>query len=760
MERQVIFSENQQMTTVDLNRLGSFATDSIDHIVADAIEPLRKYTGFQVTQSATAQVSVAAGRLYANGKVYFRDDSGGVTIDLLSLLPVTVRKVVTIVAWPSDTNAVVDARTFLVDADSEQTQAREVGVYNQRLANIDKVAGLESSDPSAPALDANVVALAYVTLTPAGIESVVAATTNRLISISDLNTRVVDLELFRARAGSRLDTLDSNVAAIQSRLFGLATKAQFGELARDVARLKELSELPDDYTSYGADRYLDTNESDTAHVDFLAKVQEGIRFPPAAQREVQIQLQNPIDPSVVVTNNFVLPTYSEVERVIASGRDGELAISSYQYQTVSAVQRQAARERIRYGGSMEVCTNSSWWHSGRYDSVTNTFRINGETWSVGELVANFGAGHEIFRLTQYWVDTYYDTYWEAITNSQSISGSSVSQTFLCGEDGYLTAVSLPFTRVSGTGDVRVLITGTAGAKPNPDTVIANATVTAGNLKTYPELTKVSLPPTLLKKGERYAVWIITPGNHYLAYVAGDKSANGTLFYNTDGAWFSGDLTRDIPFTLSFARFATPRLEVQLAPLQLDSGIKDIDILYDKLGPVSTDGQGVQTTVTWEVQVGGVWKTLSGAGTPVTNGLPPLLPFRAVLIGTTEVMPGFGIGPRSQLRTERPRAEYAHVSTVRTLPAACTTVEVSVRLEGWDAVRHGASCTLLVGSGYTTIETADATENTATEDPNAIIRKWTFNLATARSSYKIKLTGTTNNVLVTYHVAERWDLAFT
>lgn len=760
MEKQVVISENQQITTVDLNRMGQFATDSIDHLVYDAVEPLRKLTGFQVTQSATAQVTVSPGRLYSLGKVYFRDDDGGVTIDLLSLLPAVVKKVVAIVTWPDDTAVVTDTRTFLVDADTEQTEARINTVYSQRIAKIDRVAGLESADPVAPALDANVIAIAYVTLTPAGIESIVRATDNVLVSTSALDGRMKEQEAFRVRAGSRLDTLDSNLSALRERIVGLATRAQISEIARDVARLKELSELPDNYTSYGADRFLDTEESDTEHVDFLAKVQEGIRFPPASQREAQILLANPIDPSVSVTNNFVLPAYTEVERYFASGRDGEIAISQYQYQTLTSTQYNVARERIRYGGSMTVCTNSAWWNSGRYDSVGNTFRINGETWLVGELVANYGPGHEFFRVTQYWVDTFYDTYWSVTSSDQAVSGASVAQTFLCGEDGYLTGVSLPFTRVAATGDVRVLLVNTVGGKPDIESVVASAVVSAANMKIYPELTKVQFAPTLLQKGRRYGLWIITGGNHYIGYVANSKDANGTLFYSTDGAWFAGDLTRDIPFTAHFARFSTPRLEVQLQPLQLEGGIKDIDILYDKLGPATTDAAGIPTTIQWEVQVAGIWKPLSGSGVPVTNGLPPLLPFRAVLIGTTEVMPGFGIGVRSQLLTERPRSDYVHISTARTLPSPCETVEVTVRLEGWDPSRHTAVCTLLVGSGYTTVEASDVTEDTTTEDPAAIYRKWTFNLATARSSYKIKISGTTNNVLVTHHVAERYDLAFT
>ena len=57
-------------------------------------------------------------------------------------------------------------------------------------------------------------------------------------------------------------------------------------------------------------------------------------------------------------------------------------MAQYTYETTEVVTLYRARERRRYGGSMTVCTNGAWWQSGQYDSVTNTFRINGETWEV------------------------------------------------------------------------------------------------------------------------------------------------------------------------------------------------------------------------------------------------------------------------------------------------------------------------------------------------------------------------------------------
>jgi hypothetical protein len=261
-------------------------------------------------------------------------------------------------------------------------------------------------------------------------------------------------------------------------------------------------------------------------------------------------------------------------------------------------------------------------------------------------------------------------------------------------------------------------------------------------------------PTLLQKGRRYAYHVITAGNHFMATVTGNKNGNGSLFYSTDGAWFMGDLDRDIPTVLYFAQFASPRAEVQMEPLQLENGIKDIDLTYDSFNPS-------QTSITWEIQVNGAWKALSESGSPATNGLPPLLPLRAVLVGTTDLMPGFGVGNRSRAITFRPRSDFRHISTPRTLPVPCTSVEVTLLLEYFDVGRHTNKCQLMVGPGLgTPTDPTSVIDSPILAGPNAISRRYIFELAAPISEFAIRTEGTTDNVLVTYHVAERFDLSFT
>ncbi|WP_309628733.1 hypothetical protein [Brevundimonas sp.] len=754
-ERIIKIHPNQQVSDADLNNIGLFGRESLDHVVRDAVDAGRRYTGFQSLQTSAAQVTVGGGRLYENGKVFFRDDVGGVILDLITVLPAVTRKIVTIVAWGTESDADVEARTFLVDVDTETTQGQMVATQVRRFANIDTVSGVESSDPKVPAIDANLLAIADVVLSPAGVVSVTMREDNKLSSVQGNAEQLRGLQAWRGQAGSRLDVLDTNVAGLSAQVRGLASTSLVLEVARDVARLKELSELPATFSSYDADRFLTPAKTDTAHADNLATVREGVRFPPAAVRVAQLALANAIDPTVIKRGNFVLPKFSEVERIKIDGRDAELSLSQYQYQTTQVVQRTITRELVRFGAEMHPCTNSAWWQSGQYDPTSAVLSRAGETWIVApEDRARALIDHQFVRTTQYWIDYYEEPYWDYITVTEGVNGALVSQTFLSSEAAWVSAISLPFTRVANTGDLTLILCETEGGKPRLDAAIAKVTIPAADLKTLPALTKVALPLTYLEKGRRYGFAIITAGNHFIATVSGNKNVNGSLFYSTDGAWMQGDVTKDIPFTLHVAQFESPRVEVALQPLQLENGIASISINSDVVTPPGTERF-------YEVQLAdGSWRPIKSYAETLLTGLPPILALRVVLLGTTDVMPGFSVGAASEVTTTRPRLDFKHVSKAHVLPGNCSRIEVTARLENYDEARHDCVAELLCGATFATLETADVVTDQPTPDPKAILRTWRFNTAAPIGQFKIRTKGLTDNALITFHVAERYDLAFT
>ena len=195
--------------------------------------------------------------------------------------------------------------------------------------------------------------------------------------------------------------------------------------------------------------------------------------------------------------------------------------------------------------------------------------------------------------------------------------------------------------------------------------------------------------------------------------------------------------------------------MQLAPLTLSGGIANIDLLLEAITPNGTN-------IVFEVQINGIWRSIQDPNIdpPITNGLPPLLPLRAVLVGTTESMPGIGVGANSRVLTARPRSDFRHISTAINLATPTTQIEVEFILDRWRGPPyHTMTARLMTGAGYTTLTAPSIiSDEAAPEDPtNMLIRTCTWNLAATISTFKLRVEGTTDNVLATYSVIRRRDV---
>src|SRR5262245_48663302 len=220
MERKVNIQDWQKVTQEDFDDFGQFPRESIDHVVGDFLIPDMAFTGFPVVQSATARVTVGAGRLMAAGLVYFNADEGGVELDLLAMLPAVTRKIIAVVVWGQAIDTQTEPRTFLTDRRTRATVARVVSTVNARHANINLVAGVEAPDPQRPAIASNVLPVAWILCDPTGIVSITAE--ERAPSLREADTRLNENDAWRTRVGTRLDTLGSDIAALALRLDGTA----------------------------------------------------------------------------------------------------------------------------------------------------------------------------------------------------------------------------------------------------------------------------------------------------------------------------------------------------------------------------------------------------------------------------------------------------------------------------------------------------------------------------------------------------------
>ena len=761
MEHSVIFRDRQELQSADLNNMQDFTRASLDHIVKDAIDGGKAYSGFTASKTAATEITLSAGRLYAGGEVYARDEN--VVIDLFNLLPLVTKKRVAIVAFGQGGDTDVQPRDFLIDAQTGTTEPQSVAMENMRRAELSAVAGTESPDPAYPPTDANVVVICYALLDTSGIVSIEQWSATQLPNLRLVSNRTTALEIWRGQISGQVDTLKTDLAALADRLKLYALKSELKDVMVELEKLRERVFQPSAYIFYGSNHFLDLVGSQTAHASYDAVVGEGIRFPSAGSNSAALALLNPNNPYVSVNNGFVLPKYAHGLRMNLAGYNGETRMAQYSFETTTITQLTRSRERRRYGSSKTVCTNSTWWRQGSYDPVTGIFRISGESWEVTAADrANAAINHKFIRVTQFWLDTYEEPYWDAVKSTATLNGQQIAQTFLNSQDGWLSQIGLFFSRKATTGDVNILVCETAYGMPDLGRVISRTVLPAASIQiggtaqnaALPALVETTVPvvPTFLRSGRRYAIVLVTTGDHYVAMTNTDNGiVQGTFFVSTDGAFFAGNLVSDMKMKLYFAKFDAPRVVVELTALQLAGGILDIDVLNEGITPPAcrTD---------FEVQVNGAWVPLDAPPNgPSLSGLPAILPLRAVLTGTSDLMPGFGLSA-SQAVVSRNKTAFTWVGTKRTLGSPTTSVKVIIDLQGYDEAKHDCTVTLLTGSTLAGTETADVVEDQIQSD-GTLRRTCVFNM-TSQTQYAVKIAGATTTAAETFHVAEMIEYANT
>lgn len=761
MESTVIFRDRQELQSADLNNAQDFTRASIDHIVKDAIDGGSAYTGFTASKTAATEVTLSPGRLFASGQVYGRNDT--TVIDVFNSLPLVTKKRVAIVAYGQSVDTDVQPRDFLIDAQLGTTEPQSVAMENNRRAELSAVAGTESPDPAYPPTDANVTVICYLLLDTSGIVSIEQWTATQLPNLRLVSNRVTALEVWRGQISGQVDTLRTDLAALADRMKLFALRTEVVDILKQLEDLRRKVYEPSAYVYYGSNHFLDLVGTNVAQAGYDAEVGEGIRFPSAGSQTSALSLLNPNNPYVTVNSGLVLPKYTHGLRMSLSGYNSETRIAQYTYETTTITQLTRTRTRIRYGSSKTVCTNSTWWRNGTYNPVTGIFRINGETWEVAAADrANAAVNHKSVRVTQFWQDTYEEPYWDYVKSTASLSGQQVAQTFLNSQDGWLSQVGLYFSRKGASGDVNVLVCETAYGMPDLARVISRTTITPAQIQigasaanaALPALveTRVPLVPTYLKSGRRYAIVLVTTGDHYVAMSNTDNGVvQGTFFVSTDGAFFAGNLVDDMKMQLYYAKFDTSRVVVELSALQLAGGILDIDLLFDGVTPPAC-------RIDFEVQVAGAWVALDAAPNgPNLSSLPAILPLRAVMTGTTDLMPGIGLNASQSIVT-RNKTAFTWVGTMRTLGSPSNSIKAVVDLQYFDAAKHTATVSLLTGSTLATAKAADVVEDQTL--PDGTIRRTAIFNVSAVSYYAVKIVGAATSAAEVFHVAELIEFAQT
>lgn len=721
MEKQVIFRDRQELQSADLNAIGQHAGDAIAHLVLDAVSGALKFTGGAVSAKSATEVDVAALRFYNGGKVYASEQTE--TLNLFQYLPLVAKKCVAVVVWGEVIDTDVQPRDFLVDLTTGATEPQAVAMAKLWKANVNLQPGNESVDPQPPVLQTGTLAIALVYLTPGGVERIELQDASRLPTLQGHEQRLFEHEAWRTQAEPRISSIATDLAGLAKKTMSLVGRDTVVELANDVARLKAKVNLPTAYASYESDYYGNTDKSDAAGVGYSAAIKNGLLFPTAGQASVGLALFNPYDAGIKRSaEDLVLPAYTDRARIQTSGYSGDISASQYQVQSQTIREYTATVWDYTYGWNYNYY--NGWWNS----------------WYWNYYGYNWGwYGYYGYRVARQ------ETRYELQTVTTSYNGAIIGQTFLVSNAMWLTKVGLQFTQIGASGDVMVAVCETEGGKPDLLKTLTRVTVARGDLKKYPEETAIPVPPVLLEAGKRYALVLITQGDHRLATVSGNDYTQGTLFFGTDGDYFTGDLTKDLMFTLYAAQFAQPRVEVVLQSVSLAGGISDINIAAPQIVP---DGCELR----YEIQVGGKWYPLGDAAMRLST-LPDIVPLRLVLLGTSDLAPAFRLAPNA-ITGSRAATSLAHWSKLRTLAAPSSSITVQVVVAQWDGAHHTLACE--IKSGATTYTPATTVVR---DEPDGQAKRITFTFTPpAISTYAIKLTGARSAASAPFVVVERTDVA--
>lgn len=514
MINQVILHADAQARHTDVAKIETFSDETFQRLIKDAITRERLYEGLTITSPSATEIEIAAGRLWdgPTGIIYELGEAQRKSVQ--TYLPVADERWLAISVIGQEVDAELEPLAFMIDVDTEQWEARTVATERQRQVAVQITAGIESPSPQKPEAPTSYLLVGYVRLDPTGVQEIQMADNQLMITLWEVYQRVLANERWINLADPKLATLVSDLAKLAKLVKGLAYMDMMTELARDVALLKDQAQLPDSYSSYGADLFLDPGESDTENAEYYARCEEGIRFPWAGQTEQQPALFNPYATEVRNFTGLILPAHTDVVRLATTGFAGGMSIGQYQYQTQTMKMGTRTRQRVRYGPTREVCTNGDgWWDGLRYNPAQNVFEVDGATYEVLQRYGEHG-GHYWLRIRQYWVDTVTENYWYIDTIDHTINGSQIGQTFINSNSGWLKAIDLYFTVPAADGEVHLHLCETDLGLPDPTRCLGRATVAAGDLDTHPAPTKFELEqPVFLEAGGRYALLITTAGDH-------------------------------------------------------------------------------------------------------------------------------------------------------------------------------------------------------------------------------------------------------
>ncbi len=97
--------------------------------------------------------------------------------------------------------------------------------------------------------------------------------------------------------------------------------------------------------------------------------------------------------------------------------------------------------------------------------------------------------------------------------------------------------------------------------------------------------------------------ITTTGAHKVGTSNSNGASYGTMFVSSDGAYWAGDLVKDLLFRIWGCQFSSPRVAIDIEDITLAGGIREISTVLTGHQPAGTD-------IEIHARIAGVWAPLS------------------------------------------------------------------------------------------------------------------------------------------------------
>ena len=815
MEKMVIYRDNQELQADDFLNQQGWAQQALDHVVLDAINTDKAYSGFTLTKAAATTIKASAGRLYVGGIVYAREDE--VSIDLYNQLPVTARKYFAVVAWGQTVDENIQPRNYLIDADTGMAEPQSVAMQRTRYCNVSSVAGTESADPQFPSVDATYTLIGYVLCDPAGIVSYTQVTATQLDNLELVASRVATLEAWRGIAQGLIDTLRTDLGNLAASLLNYTLLTQFQQLVDIVNELWEFAHRPGNFQYYGNDRFLEEGLSELAGTQdgtYSAKVDEGLRFPGGGVGWIgKLKLGNPSEPVVQSYEGFILPKPSGSRirydcsfpqrpwtpvRVLSWGFHPS---GSFRVRHLTP-----SRWRFRWGPIyVPYPASSVWWFEGQRDPSYTILQFTNETWGapvtwqnvvVRNEVGVYYPRHGYDRWKYYWRDWVEVAHWARVYTDFTHSGNHGAQVFFNAQDGWLSGVTL-FSHRQLHEEMTLVITGCSpDGEPDAENhtlrrvILAQVDIQtcygqpiyAGDIlaeevvfvvtppgfeqnyytiykhfPTYIWPLRVNFPPVFLSGGQRFAFHVHSTHDHEFSFCDHTDAyqvVQGHFWYH-DGTifkvWAGPRVMRHLLHFATWGRWGD-----QTSPggqLRYEISLEPL-VLAGGIGAIDVLAEHIipaATDLHYEVRVDGVWQQFDQDSSALDGG-DNILDFRVVMTGTTDLMPGFSLTNSEVELTKAAATVFHHIS--KPLSVTSTKPRVTVKLLNFQDSVQDCIVKIWPGAAGPAVTGTDVDE---LMDDGTIVRTTSWTTA-SNTSFRVILHGVTNGVVPPFIVGERMFFA--